>query len=298
MPEKKFVPPVYGKFGKKLKDLFKKKYDFENKITTKHKTRTAGLTIEASGVVGCTSLSGTFKGKYKDKKFGEAEAEVNTAGKAVSTAKFDQLAKGLEVNFSGGVDPCAKKKGCNNKLSAEYAQEFFATTGSVDVNCGDTATAVVEATAVVGFEGLSVGGQLSFDVSPSAQKVSDFNVGAEYTREDVTFTLSTEKKGDIIRGGYFQQINRDYQVGAQLDYNPRAEDAKKQRVLTICTEYQLDVDTTVKAKADSTGSVQTVISHNLQNPSLQLAMAASFNRKSADCLSADKFGLSLTFGDY
>jgi hypothetical protein len=298
MPEKKFVPPAYGKFGKKLKDLLKKKYDFENKVTTKHNTRTAGLTIEASGVAGCTSLNGAFKGKYKDKKFGEAEAEVNTCGKLVGTAKFDKIAKGLEVNLSGGVDPSAKKKGCNDKLSAEYAQEFFATSGFVDVNFGDATTAVVEATAVVGFEGLSVGGQLAFDVSQSAQKVSDINVGAEYTRDDSTFTLLTEKKGDVIRGSLHHLIRPNYQVGFQFDYSPRAEDVKKQRVFTAGTEYQLDVDTTVKAKVDTTGVIQTAISHNLQNPSLQLAMAASFTRKSADCLSADKFGLSLTFGDY
>jgi len=267
-------------------------------IVTKHKTKTAGLTLEATGVVGCSNIAGSFKGKYKDKKFGEAEGEVNTCGKFVGTAKFDQLAKGLDVNFSGGVDPSAKKKGCNNKLSAEYAQEFFATSGFVDVNSGDSTTAVVEATAAIGLEGLSVGGQISFDVSAASQKASDFNVGAEYTRDNATITLITEKKGDVVRGLYHHQVNRDYQVGAQFDFAPRAEDAKRQRVFTVGTEYQLDVDTTVKAKADTTGVIQTVIQHNLQNPSLQLSMAASFNRKSADCLSAEKFGLSLTFGDY
>jgi len=295
----KFTPPVYGKFGKKLKDLLKKKYEFENKVVTKHKTKTAGLTIEAGGVLGCSSIAGHLKGNYKDKKFGEAEAEANTCGKLLGTVKLNQLTKGLEVNLTGGVDPCAKKKGCNNKLSAEYAQDFFATSGFVDLNCGsDATTAVVEATAAVGYEGFSVGGQLAFDVSPSAQKASDFNVGAEYTRDNATFTLTTEKKGDVIHGSYHHQISSAYQIGAQFDYAPRAEDVKKQRVLTVGTEYQLDVDTTVKAKADSTGVVQTVIQHNLQNPPLQFSMAASFNRKSADCLSADKFGVSFTFGDY
>jgi len=219
--------------------------------------------------------------------------------KLIGNAKFTKLAKGVEVTLSGGVDPSSKKKGCNDKIAAEYKQDFVATSGFVDVNFGENSTAaVVEATAVVGFEGLSVGGQLAFDVSPSAQKVSDINIGAEYTRDDTTFTLQTEKKGDVIRGYLHHKIRPSYQVGFQFDYEPRAEDVKKQRVLTAGTEYELDVDTTVKAKVDSNGVIQAAISHNLQNPSLQVAMAASFTRKSADRLSADKFGLSLTFGDY
>jgi len=297
MSDQKFVPPVFGKFAKKAKDLFKKKYDYDNKIVTKHKTKTAGLTLEASGVV-ATPIAGAFKGKYKDKKYGEAEAEVSTAGKLYGTAKFDQLAKGLEVNFSGGVDPLAKKKGANDRLSAEYAQEYFSTSGSVDVNMGDTTTAVLDGTAAVGFEGLSVGAQFSFDVSQAVQKFADFNLGAEYTRDDVSLTLTTERKGDVIHGFYHHQINRNYQVGAQFDYAPRSEVASKKHVLTIGTEYQLDVDTVVKAKANSNGLIETAIQHNLQNPSVQVGLAASFNRKSADCLQAQQFGITLTCGDY
>jgi hypothetical protein len=291
----KFVPPVFNKFGKKVKDLFKKKYDFENKIVTKHKTKTSGLTFESGGTLGCQDINGYFKGKYKDRKFGEAEAEVNTAGKLVGTAKFDQLAKGLEVNYAGGVDP--KKKGLNNKLGFEFAQEFFATTGSVDVNHSDTATsAILDASGVVGWEGVSVGGQVSVDVN-SPQKPKDYNVGAEYTRDAATFTVLTEEKGDIIHGYYLHQVSSAHQVGVQFDYAPLAK-PEKQRVLTLGTEYQLDVDTSVKAKADTTGLIQTAIQHNLQNPSLQLGLAASFSRKNANCLQAEKFGLSLTFGDY
>jgi len=287
--------PLYGKLGKKVKDLFKKKFDFDNKIVTKHKTK-AGLTMEAGGVVAC-SIAGFLKGKYKDKKFGEAEVEANTCGKFVGSAKLDQLAKNLEVNVSGGWDPAAKKKGFNDKLVAEYAQEMVAASGSIDVNSGDTTTAVVEATLTVGFEGFSVGGQVAAEGSQLVQKVSDYNVGAEYTRDNWTLTAITEKKGDVIHGYYHHQINRDYQIGAQFDWAPRAE-AAKQRVLTVGTEYQIDVDTSVKAKADTTGAIVTALQHNLQNPSLQVSLAASFNRKSAECLSAGAFGLALTFGDY
>jgi len=297
MSDHKFTPPTFGKFAKKAKDLFKKKYDFENKIVTKHKTKTAGLTLEASGVV-TTPIAGAFKGKYKEKKYGEFEAEVSTAGKLYGTVKLDQLAKGVEVNVSGGVDPSAKKKGVNDKLSAEYSQEYFAATGSADVNFGDATTAVLDGTASVGFEGLSVGAQFSYDVSQSQQKFADFNLGAEYTRDDVTLSLTTEKKGDVIHGFYHQQINRNYQVGAQFDYVPRAEVVSKKHVLTLGTEYQLDVDTVVKAKANSNGLIETAIQHNLQNPSVQVGLAASFNRKSAECLQAQSFGVTITCGDY
>jgi hypothetical protein len=298
MSEGKFVPPVFGKFGKKLKDLLKKKFDFENKIVTKHKTKTAGLTVEAGGVLGCQNIDGFFKGKYKDKKYGEVEAELSTKGKVALTSKLDQLAKGLEVNYNGGSDPASKKKGLNNKIGLEYAQEFFAVSGSVDVNQADIATnAVVDVAGVVGMEGFSVGLQAAVDAN-APQKLSDYNMGVEYTRDNLTATVITEESGKLIHGYGWLQVYPAYQVGVGVDLNPNVNEPSKRWALSLGTEYQLDVDTTVKASAKTDGVIKTAIQHNLQNPSLQLGLAAQFTRKSSDCLTADKFGLTLTFGDY
>jgi hypothetical protein len=294
MSQKKFTPPVYGKLGKKVKDLFKKKYEYETKVTTKHRTRTSGLSFEAGGSL-CAPISGNFKGKYKDKKFGEVEVEATTGGKTWATSKFDQIAKGLEVNYAAGMDP--KKKGINNRLSAEFAQEYIAVSGAVDVLTADAATtAIVEAAGVVGFEGVSVGAQCVVDVN--TQKPKDFNLGLEYTRDATTVTLLTENKGEVVRAFAVHQINPNYLVGVQFDFCPQQAAKEKQRVLSVGTEYQIDVDTSVKAKADSTGGIETAIQHNLQNPALQVGLAAAFSRKSANCLSAEKFGISFTFGDY
>jgi len=63
-------------------------------------------------------------------------------------------------------------------------------------------------------------------------------------------------------------------------------------------EHQLDFDTGVKAYVQvPNGTVSAAIEHRLSNPKLQFGVAASFNALHQP-FQAEKFGLTLTFGDY
>jgi len=275
---KPFVPPLWGKLGTNVKDLFTKKYTFKNQVISKHNSKN-GVTLESGGVY-TNQLSGYVKATQKTKDLGTAEVNIDTTGKADGKVKFDALSKGLVLTLSGDAKPSAK-------VNVDYSQEYFAGSVSLDTAVKNLQTKV-EGTAVVGLEGLSFGGQARFDVSGD-NELEDYNAAVEYTQDDFTATVQSSDKAEKITASYFQKVSSDLQVGATVEFG-------KSRVLTIGDEYQLDADTTLKAKANTQGVVSAVVEHRLANPKLQFGVAASFNALNG--VVADQFGLSVTFGDF
>jgi len=275
---KPFVPPLWGKLGTNVKDLFTKKYTFKNQVISKHNSKN-GVTLESGGVY-TNQLSGYVKATQKTKDLGTAEVNIDTTGKADGKVKFDALSKGLVLTLSGDAKPSAK-------VNVDYSQEYFAGSVSLDTAVKNLQTKV-EGTAVVGLEGLSFGGQARFDVSGD-NELEDYNAAVEYTQDDFTATVQSSDKAEKITASYFQKVSSDLQVGATVEFG-------KSRVLTIGDEYQLDADTTLKAKANTSGVVSAVVEHRLANPKLQFGVAASFNALNG--VVADQFGLSVTFGDF
>jgi len=278
---KSFTPPLWGNFGKSVKDLFTKKYTFKNQVITKHNAKN-GVTLESGGVY-ANDLSGYVKATQKSKYLGTAEVNIETSGKADGKVKFDQLMKGLVVTLSGNEKPSAK-------LNVDYSQEYFAGSASVDTMIKNFATKA-EGTAVAGFEGLSFGGQVKVDLSHEAE-TEDFNAGIEYSQDDFTATIQSADKTEKVTASYFQKVSPELQVGASVDFG------KGGRVLTIGDEYQLDADNTLKGKGNTKGVVTAVVEHRLANPKLQFGVAASFNVFNGAPVVADQFGLTLTFGDF
>jgi len=278
---KPFVPPLWGKFGQSVKDLFTKKYTFKNQVITKHNAKN-GVTLESGGVY-TNELSGYVKATQKSKDFGTTEVSIETSGKADGKVKFDQIAKGLVVTISGNEKP-------SGKLNVDYSQDLVSVSGSVDTAFKNFQTKL-DGTAAVGFDGFSVGGAVKFDVSGD-NELEDYNAGAEYSQDDFTATLQTSDKTEKITASYFQKVSNELQVGASVDFG------KGGRVLTLGDEYQLDADTTLKGKANTKGVVSAVVEHRLANPKLQFGVAASFNAFNNAPVVADQFGLSVTFGDF
>jgi voltage-dependent anion channel protein 2 len=279
--KKPFVPPLWGKLGTNVKDLFTKKYTFKNQVITKHNAKN-GVTLESGGVY-TNELSGYVKATQKSKDLGTAEVNIETSGKADGKIKFDQFAKGLVVTISGNEKPSAK-------VNVDYSQEFFAGSASVDTVVKNFLTKL-EGTAVVGFEGLSVGGQVKFDVS-GTNELEDYNAAAEYSQDDFTATIQSADNTEKLTASYFQKVSPDLQVGASVDFG------KGGRVLTLGDEFQLDADTTLKGKFNTKGVVAAVVEHRLPNPKLQFGVAASFNVFNNSPVVADQFGLTVTLGDY
>jgi len=300
-------PPTFGNLGKSFKDLFKKKYDFDNIIKVVNKTN-FGLTLTTSGKFLKDSISGNTKGVYKD-HFGEAEAEIDTgSGKVFAKTTLTNVVPSGKLIVSGGFDPTSKdplvKTNWSVKTEAEYFYDIFAASGSILVGedaKGAVGSAIEVADVISGIDGLSVGGQVKFGLDQASQSIEDYNLGVQYEQKGFTATLLTEYKAEVVRFSWFHKVNNNYSVGAEvisdeLDHlappsNPR------RKVLTLASEFQLDNDTQIKAKANNYGEVSTVIEHRLSNPSFLLTAAAQFKAVGSSKLTTDKFGIGLSFGE-
>jgi len=301
-----FVPVLFENLGKASADLLKKKFDYKNQVQLKNKSKT-GLTFTSTGAASDKGVAGTLNIKYKQDSFGEVETEVDTAGKAKLEVKAKKLAKGVVATFKGESNP--KREGVfSNKPGAkaaavksqvDYTQEFFA--GSVAVDTSFFEYTVLTAAGVVGFDGLSVGGEVKLDTQ-TRQEFDDYNVAAEYAHQDITGTIKTENKGEKLTVSYHQKVSGDQSVGAALT---AALDGSDDRVFKLGTEYKVDEATNFKAKGEANfrasgteGLVAGVIEHRLKNPALLFALSSSYKVQNVKSYAPQDFGISLTFGDF
>jgi len=305
--QKEFIPPTFGNIGKSFKDLWSKKFDFKNSLKTVNKTP-YGLTLTSTATFDATNINGNANVKYTDKSFGDVEAELDTtSGKAYTTANFTKLLEGSKGTLSGGLLG-SKKPGDRNFLSAkaafEHGQDFFSANGSVVIGeegAKDSVALVshVVVAGTVGFDGLSVGGEFKVKVDNDHQ-AEDHNIGAQYQNGDLTVSLTTEKKGDVIRASTHYSPTKDYQIGLEFvsDESDALPTAPLKRILNVVTQYELDPTTSTKFRWSNSGDLGLALEHRLRNPQLAILFSSSFKTKGTADFRADKFGVGLTFGDY
>lgn len=303
---KAYSPPLFGSFGKKAKDLFKKKYEFENQATVKSSS-VDGLNISTAIVSGAdNNLRGVFTSSLPVRSYGLAngvfESEFHTvADKESKTSyKLTKLAPGLSVKFTlVGVKPEVKGETPDfpegwAAAEAEYTQEYF--TGSIGVRTNQQKT-LIDATGALGYDSFSVGGKVVVDTSSQAAP-GDWNVGAQYEGADYVASAVTEKKRSVVSLSYFQSVARTQVIGASASFGL----IKPSRSLTVGTDYQVDPDTTIRAYAKVEAgkdavTVATNVEHRLLHPNALLGVSAEFALTPAS-QTTNKLGVSLTFGDY
>jgi len=270
-----FIPPFFKNFGKTLSDLFKEQYDYSRQLKIKSTTAN-GVVLESSFKNG---NEGGVKATCKQPDIGTLQAELYTTGSTKYSVKNEKLAKGLTLKLSGDEKP-------SGKVEIDYAQEHVATSLVADV----AANTSLDAALVTGFEGLSVGGHYKHDVV--AQQTKDYNVGAEYSFNDYTFTVKTSDAISKVSVGYLHRYSTDLQLGAQLAYD--LKDHKN--LLTVGTAYTVDKSTALKAKVDSQGLLAAVLEHKLPHPAAKIAISVENNAKAAST-TPQSFGITLHLGD-
>jgi len=276
-----FIPPLFKKFGKSLQDLFKEQFEYKKQLKIKTITST-GVTLE-SGIEALSKggdFGGNVKTTWKQPDIGTFETELHTSGSTKYSVKAEKLSKGLVIKASGDEKPSIKFEG-------DYAQEYFSSSLTVDVSRVATAA---DLAGVVGFDGLSVGGHVKYDVT--GQKVSDFNAGAEYAQSDLTATIKTANQASQIGTSYLHKVNADMSVGGLFSYDLE----KDTKVLTVGGSYNLGDKNILKAKVDTNGILATVLEHRLRNPLTKLVFSTEFNTKSASSV-PQNVGLCLHLGD-
>jgi len=283
-----FVPPSFKNLGKRLKDLFSKKYDYKNQLSVKNNIAPE-LNIESIAVADSVgAVSGQVKSTYSNKDYGTVDFDVNTSGKASAEAKATKLQDGLVVSLKGTETP-------SGKVGVEYRRESVAAAFSVDHSSASTD---LEGSLVAGVDGFSVGGVASIDAQHT-ESIKDYNFGAEYTPADKVYTLSvkTAEQGKVINGSYLHNLvgkgKLKTMIGGQLSWNMD----KSTRVFSVATEHDVDETTAVKGKMNTEGEIASVIEHRLANPLLKVSLSSRWTSKNKN-FQPEKFGVALAFGDY
>lgn len=296
-----FIPPTFANLGKSYTDLWKKKFDYDNVVKVVNKTD-FGLTLTTSGKLKKDSWSGSSKAEYTDKSYnaeGEVDTENNKVYGKVSSTKLVNV-KGLKLSLGGGFDPSSKckiqSKGLSAKGEVDYTKNNLAVTGAVTVGTeNDNWAEAVQTAAVLGYDGLSVGGQIKLRPD-KANTLDDTSAGAQYERQNFIAALSTESNGDKIGFSWFHKVRKDWQLGAELVSNDK--DEKRPRTLSVASQYAIDANTTFKTRWNNFGEIGAVVEHRLANPTAQVGAAAQFSTEGLKGIKTDKFGLSLTLGDF
>lgn len=278
-----FIPPIFCKFGKDARDLFKKNYEFKHQATLNSKPW-AGMTLDTIFTENEKALEGKIKTKYEHSNFGTIDFNYNTLDGAFDS---ELRTTRLHKNAVGTL----KVESSNVKGGVEFRAQNFAVTGHA--NYGLENQGVKVETSLVGdFNGLSFGGQVSYNVKDAA--VDDFNVGVEYNRNKSTFSAITSNKLDDLSLGVYSEVEnrttglKNTQVGIKLETQTTTFD---NAVLSVGAIHQCSVKHLCRGKIDTKGALALVLEHRLEG-GVTLSLASQWNvlkRSSAP----EKLGLGI-----
>jgi len=282
-----FTPPKYGDLGKVVNDLLNDDFSYKNKLTIKRKTA-SGLKVDTSTTFKGKGYSGQVKAVYKDKSIGELELVGSTTNEFTSKLKLSKLAEGVKATVKAALKGGKKSFG----TTVNYAQENFAAT--VDLGLKDDKTGAVTVGAVVGFEGVSLGGQLKSKVSDTfAFGSPQLNMAFQIAEDDFSFGLATEHLEDNATGllaKFHQSVSKTSERALLFAFPANT--------LTLVNKYALDDVTTLKTSVTTDGTVKTALKHTLAQPKVQLKLATEFATTNGFDLTAKKYGLGVTLGDF
>jgi len=274
------APCQFKDLGKKAKDLFKKQYDYKNEI--KVFSKASGVKLESGGTKG-KDLVGYTNAKWKDEYLGDIEVDLKSCGAAKAQFKLCKVADGVDVTV------CGDAKGDISTEATYKNGDMLSALAKATHNVNKSSTKI-SASAVVGFEGVSVGGGVDLDGSGNP---TDYNVGAEYATKDLVASLYTTKQGEDITVSFFQKLSGCTSLGASMLVTSAGS-----RTFTFGSDHALDKKTGLKLKADSAGVVGMAVSHVLSDPKMKVGMSAEFDAAGDDALKAQKFGVCLSFGEF
>lgn len=274
------APPQFNNLGKKAKDLFKKQYDYKNEV--KVTSTSAGVKLETGGYQG-KGLCGYTKANWTDAYLGDVEIEAHSTGVAKGQFKLKNVAG------TGAVTTISANGNGDLNKETTYETDNLASTLKVSHNLNKSSTSV-NLSAVLGMEGVSVGGALTL----SGSTPTDYNLGAQYAQKDLVAALITSNKGENIQASYYHSMSSSCQLGSSMDVKPEAGT----RLFAFGCNYALDSKTTLRGKIDSNGIVGESITHTLANPNMKLQVSAQFDALGAEPLRAQKFGVSISLGDF
>ena len=296
-----YQPPLFKNLHKKAKDLFTKKVDakkdFKNKLAVEHTTQD-GLKVGTVVTLG-DAITGRVDVGYKSGDY-MFKANEDTTGDFSASVDVKNLTDGLVITGDVNQGGKTNKGSLTVGVAAEFVKEYVAVNGKFSMyKPADKVQGLFDGALALGYEGLTVGGNMKFD--PIASKLQSSDVGFQYTpptKGDFVFDVQTMNSGKSINVGYFHKLNTDHQIGVNFQFDKAAEvDAKGTYELAIANQYQIDNATSVKMVGSTTGSVLVGYEQKLSSPDVLFNVALGFDISGDAKLTPVKTGFKFTFGD-
>ncbi|XP_011505898.1 PREDICTED: voltage-dependent anion-selective channel-like isoform X2 [Ceratosolen solmsi marchali] len=237
-------PPTYGDLGKSARNIFGTGFHFGLlKLDVKTKTN-SGVEFSAGEVANQDTgkVFGTLESKYKVKEYGLTFVEKwntdNTLG--VDVTLVDKPLKGLTLGYSSTFSPQTGKR--SGKLKSIYQHDNVAVTSDFDLSL--SAGPLINASAVVGYQGWLAGYQAGFDSQTS--KVTKNNFALGFHASDFHIHAAVEN-GREFGGSIFHKIKPGLDGAINLAWNS----SNNVTQFGLGSSYKLDEDVCVRAKINS-----------------------------------------------
>jgi len=237
------APPAYADLGKQARDIFGKGYHFGLwKLDCKTKTD-SGVEFSTSGHSNQETgkVFGSLETKYKVPEYGLTFSEKWNTDNTLYTdvTHTDKLLKGLKLTLEGSFAPQTGNK--NGKVKVSYGQDLFQVNSDINL---DLAGPVINASAVVGWEGWLAGYRTAFDTQKARLVTNNFAIG--YTNKDIAVHTNVDD-GQQFNGSIYHKVNSNLACGVQLSWASGSNATK----FGIGTVYNLDKDACVRAKVNN-----------------------------------------------
>jgi len=276
------MPIQFADLGKQTRDLLK--YDYKTEFKAVTKSRENNVKIETGGFG--RAVQGYMKVFYKNKSFGKLEAKVHSNSEEGDKVKIkldklvDNVAVTLSLSSLSTVD-----------VETTFEKDNFA--AKLELLHSDKTDVGISGT--VRYEDITVGASADFDATNGNVVPKDYNVGAQFHHKGVTATVQTAQARNEVALSVFHKLDKRLNWGTKLVVRPKDGFAP---VLALGVDYSLSAVNSVRAKADSNGTVGLAVEHRLKNPALKFNIAAEYDCSKALNQPARQFGMSFVYGDY
>ncbi|CAM6087181.1 unnamed protein product [Calypogeia fissa] len=268
-------PGFYSDIGKKAKDLINKDYTYDQKFTVSTAT-SAGLNFTTTGTKRGEGFAADISTNFKQGNI-SADVKFDTKSNILATVTVDEFTAGAKSIFSFTI-PDHK----SGKVEVLYAHDNVGITSSI----GLTPNPHVDVTAVIGSEGLVLGGEVGYDTASGL--LTKYNAAVGFTKPDFSTAVHLVDKGDVVKASYLHLVNpaSRTQIAAEIAHRF----SKNENTFTVGGLYGLDPLTTIKGRLNNHGKLATLLQHEFRPKSL-VTISGEVDTKSLD--KSAKIGLAL-----
>jgi hypothetical protein len=289
-----FKPVLFKDLNKRNSDLLTKDFPSEkreNKVnwtgeTSSNVSFETSLLQKADG-----SILGTFTPKYRVRDYNTTlTAELKTDKNYKVEAKIDDhFTPGLTTTVSAET----VKEDIKATVGVEYKHELATFTTTVDYGRSEGSNLI--SSAVVGTQGFQLGAQFNYFIgSSNDSSLKEFLSTASYGNDEfdlgVYGKIINEKDSTILGANYFQRVNPDLLVGADVSFDTQNVDSKPK--LTAGAQYRIDSESLVKTKFDTDGKLGVSFSQKFKTS--KLVLAGTFDTNSLSTKNSSNVAFNLT----